>query len=85
LPTAKTPTRPRRRPPKAAPPEVAPEQLLVTVPQAAVMLVCSEALVWKLLERGRLKRVRMGTATRISRAAVEAYAAKGDPPKRPAK
>ena len=45
------------------------------------MLGCSEGTVWNRLRDGTLKRVRMGGQTRLNRAAVEAYAVNGDPPR----
>ena len=59
---------------KAAPPE----RPNLSVPEAAAVIGCSEATVWRLLGRGRLKRLRIGGSTRLNRAAVEAYAANGD-------
>ena len=41
--------------------------------EAAAVIGCSEATVWRLLGRGRLKRLRIGGSTRLNRAAVEAY------------
>ena len=80
MPTAKTPV--KRRPSRARkqpPPAPPPEQLVLSVPEAAAMLRCSEATVWNRLRDGTLKRVRMGGSTRLNRAAVERYAATGDP------
>ena len=77
MPTVKTPPARRRRKPTPPPPPP-PERLVLTVPETAALLGCSEVTVWRLLSRGRLKRVRIGTSTRINRAAVEAYAATGD-------
>jgi excisionase family DNA binding protein len=81
VPTAKTPVK-RRRPSRAGkvpPPAPPPERLVLTVPEAAAMLGCSEGTVWNRLRDGTLKRVRMGGRTRLNRAAVEAYAVNGDP------
>ena len=82
MPTAKAPPARRRRKPTPPPPAPPPERLVLTVPETAALLGCSEVTVWRLLSRGRLKRVKMGTSTRINRAAVEAYAAEGDEAKK---
>lgn len=68
-----------RRRPKAAP-TPPPERLTFTIAEAADRLGISVRHVYRLLDAGSLPRSRMGGATRISRAAVEAYAVKGDGP-----
>jgi excisionase family DNA binding protein len=81
VPTAKTPVK-RRRPSRAGkvpPPAPPPERPNLSVPEAAAVIGCSEATVYNRLRDGTFKRVQIGGRTRLNRAAVEAYAAKGDP------
>jgi excisionase family DNA binding protein len=78
---ATAPSLRRRRPGKTPPPPPLPppEQPWLTVAQAAQVLGCSESTVWNWLRGGKLERIRHGGMTRLNRAAVEAYAAQGDP------
>ena len=74
-----TPSLRRRRPRKPVPPPPAPpERPNLSVPEAAAVIGCSEGTVWNRLRDGTFQRVRIGGMTRINRAAVEAYAARGD-------
>ena len=70
----------RRKAARRHPEEPSPEALAFTVPQAAERLGVSVRHVYRLLAAGALPRARMGGATRINRAAVEAYAVAGDQP-----
>lgn len=66
---------------KAAAPHSEPpwdETLTLTISETARRLRISERHVYRLLDAGALPRIRMGRVTRISRAAVDAYAVTGD-------
>jgi excisionase family DNA binding protein len=65
-----TTKRPRR--PKTPPPA---DSLLLTIPETSEALRSSRGTVYNLIKAGRLKVVKLGTSTRITRASAEALAA----------
>lgn len=49
------------------------EQRLFTIPQAADVLSLGKSTVWQLVHSGRIESVKIGTARRIRREALDAY------------
>lgn len=50
---------------------------LVTVPEVAEWLRCSEKTAWRLLAAGHLARVKVGARTLVTRESVQVYIAQG--------
>ena len=50
---------------------------LMSVPDVAKWLYCSEKTAWRLLARGALTKVKVGARTLITPESVEAYIARG--------
>jgi hypothetical protein len=48
-----------------------PRPLVVSVPTAAILLECSESMVWKLIRLGKLEKVMIGNAARVTMRSID--------------